>query len=125
MCDPSGSHLPLLALKGRPRRAKGVFLADDFLVGAPPIRREGHPEFLRATHCSFFNFEMQAAQHLRDIEFKDERLLSWLFGYPPARSWSLLMVEDVVHRMRGGFRGHDDCRHGGNVEGGGRSRRRR
>src|SRR5215217_1340070 len=62
---------PYLALKRRTWWTESVLLAQQRLVGMPPISRDRHVEFLRTAHVPFLDFEAERAQGLRGIESQE------------------------------------------------------
>src|SRR5437879_6512225 len=110
MGDALHGNGPLLALKRRAWWAKGVLLAQQGLVGLPPVARDRHLDLLRTAYIPFLDLEAELAQGLRGIEGQEQPLWSRRPGDPAAPPRATVAVEDVVNRIIGGLRSHPHSR---------------
>src|SRR5262249_23997555 len=66
--DALRRNRPCLALKRRARGTEVVLLAQQCLVGLPPVSRDRHLDLLRTAYIPFLDFEAEQAQGLGGIK---------------------------------------------------------
>src|SRR5262249_20468297 len=73
---------PYLALKRGARWTEGILLAQQRLVGVPPVSRDCHLNLLRTAYSPFLDLKAERTQGLRGIEGQEQPLWSRSLGDP-------------------------------------------
>src|SRR4029450_13681879 len=111
-------------LERRPRRAEVVLLTQEFVIGLPPVLRDGYRHFLRSANSWPLHVDQYLTNSLWGIKRQNQRLFTRLCGNPATCPRSSLTVERIVDRMSRIFRANEHCRDSGDILLGGATRRR-
>src|SRR4029434_2654795 len=101
--DTLRRNRPCLAFKRCAWWTEGVLLAQQGLVGLPPVSRDCHLDLLCTAYIPCVARKAELAQGLRGIEGQKQPLWPRCPGDPAASPRAAVAVEGVVNRIIGGL----------------------